>query len=172
MTVNHPRRALLQVLVIVGALVAALGLTATPASAAQVCNAAADRDMCLWVDALGGGIYRVHVGIDVPMTETQAQEYIDDPLVPFEADVWGDDGHKIDAFLFSVRLVSLQVGRTTTGRPSLAGDFEVLVTGNTLDEDPPGQEDEIRARVLLIDRDTNLTTGVFISDQMSGRWPM
>src|SRR5262245_39729972 len=46
-----------------------IGLTAVPASAAQTCNkpVGSPSDLCLWIDGIGSGMYRIHVGIDVFM---------------------------------------------------------------------------------------------------------
>lgn len=149
------------------AVVGGVGLTAVPASAAQTCTGRSDSNLCLAIDGLGNGVFRVHVGIDVHMSLAEAQEYIDDAGVPFRVTIFGDDGGGTDQALFDLPLTSLGASSGF----GLSGDFDLNVTGNTLNEDPPGQEDEIRARVQLIDTDTNRVTATFVSNQLSGNWP-
>ena len=147
------------------AVVGIVGLTTAPASAAMTCTGRPDSNTCLWIDGIGNGLFRVHVGIDVHMSLAAAQEYIDDAGDPFSVVVFGDDGGGADQALFIVPLIAL--GASTES--GLSGDFETVVPGSALNEDP-GQADEIRARVLLIDTDLNRVTGTYLSNQLSGNW--
>jgi hypothetical protein len=172
-----PRRRLVRllgVLIAVVGVVGVVGLTAGPAAAAQTCTGRSDSNLCLAVDALGGGLFRVHVGIDVHMSFAQAQEYIDDPGDPFVVTIVGDDGIvSCPIFCGTVIPVLFQVPLTALGasdESGLSADFDVTVPGSALNEDPPGQEDEIRTFVELWDRDTNRLITRFMSNQLSGNW--
>jgi hypothetical protein len=144
----------------------ALGLAAVPASAAMTCNGTvgSPSNLCLWIDGVGSGLYKIHVGIDVFMSFDRAQEYIDDPGNPFRVTICGDDGGGCDQPLFDLPLVAL-----ANGGDRLAGDFERIVSGLSLNED--SGQDEIRARVQLIDTDTNVIDATFVSNRITGNWP-
>src|SRR5882724_11275993 len=172
---RRARRRLLRVLIAAVGVLGVVGSTAGPASAAQTCTGASDSNLCLAVDGLGGGLFRVHVGIDVHMSLADAQEYIDDPGDPFVVTIVADDGIvSCPIFCGTVIPTLFQVPLTALGASSgsgLSGDFDIIVAGSSLDEDPPGQEDEIRAFVELWDRDTNRLIHRFMSNQLSGNWP-
>jgi hypothetical protein len=143
----------------------ALALTAGPASAAQTCTGRADSNLCLSIDRRADGNYNVHVGIDVHMPLYQAQEYVDDVGVPFSVWLRGDDGKPAE-YLFRVPITAL----VATSESGLSADFNTVVSGAALDEDRGGV-DEVRARVTLIDTDTNTTTGIYDSNRIVGSWP-
>jgi hypothetical protein len=149
------------------AVVGIVGLTAMPASAAVKCGGTGNSDLCLQIDRLTNGAFRVHVGIDVHMSLADAQEYVDDVGVPFRVTIFGDDGGGTDQPLFDVPLTDLGASSGF----GLSADFDISVPSSFLNEDPPGQEDEIRARVQLIDTDTNRITATYVSGQISGNWP-
>ena len=169
------RRRLARVLVAAAGVLGVVGSMAGPASAAQTCTGASDSNLCLSVDGVGGGRFRVHVGIDVPMSLAEAQEYIDDPGDPFVVTIVADDGIGSSCPLFcgTVIPVLFRVPLTGLGASGsgLGGDFDITVPGTALNEDPPGQEDEIRAFAELWDRDTNTLVRRFVSNQISGNWP-
>lgn len=162
---GRARRRLLQLLIAATAVVGAVSLTAGPASAAAPpCATPPGSNLCWSINALGDGTYAVHVGIDVTMSQEDAQEYIDDPGDPFEVWIRGDDSGSLAEFLFPVPVTALGTGPTTLG-----GDFDTVVPGSWLNED--NGTDEVRAQVTLIDRDTNTTTGTFVSNRIVGNWP-
>lgn len=169
------RRRLLRVLVAVVGVLGIVGSTAGPASAAQTCTGHSDSNLCLAIDGIGGGLFHVHVGIDVHMSLAEAQEYVDDPGDPFVVTIVADDGIvSCPIFCGTVIPVLFQVPLTALGASSeagLSGDFDITVPGSALNEDPPGQEDEIRAFVELWDRDTNQMVRRYMSNQISGNWP-
>jgi hypothetical protein len=154
--------------------VSAVGLGSGTASAAHSCAINAERGLCLEVNAVGDGNYTVHVGVDVHMPIAEAQEYIDDPGDPFVVTIVADDG--IDSCpifcgtvvpnLFRVPVTHL----SATSQRGLSGSFDITVPGSALNEDPAGQEDEIRAVVELWDRDTNRLIERYMSNQLSGNW--
>ena len=148
------------------AFVGVVGLTAAPAYAAQTCRSTGNSVLCLAINGVGNGMFRVHVGIDVHMSVADAQEYIDDTGEPLRVLILGDDSGT-DQALFTVPRTNL-VASSGFG---LSGDFDRTVPGSMLNEDPPGQEDEIRARVQLVDTDTNRVTATYVSNQISGNWP-
>jgi len=142
------------------------------------CTSNGERGLCLAIDGVGGGRFSVHVGVDVHMSVADAQEYIDDPGDPFDVIIVGDDGsgsdpHRVtpgDPFL--PILFRIPMTYASAGSPrGLSASFDAIVPGRALDEDPAGQEDEIRAYLQLWDRDTNRITNVFLTNQLSGRWP-
>jgi hypothetical protein len=169
------RRRLSRVLIAVVGVLGIVGSTAGPAAAEQTCTGHSDSNLCLAVDGLGGGLFRVHVGIDVHMSFADAQEYVDDPGDPFVVTVVQDDGiGGCPIFCGTVIQVLFQVPLTALGASSqsgLGGDFDITVPASALDDDPPGEEDEIRAFVELWDRDTNRMIKRYMSNQLSGNWP-
>jgi len=161
---GRSRRRLLQLLIAATAVVGAVGLMAGPASAAQTCTGAADSNLCLAINGLGGNTFAVHVGIDVHMSLEKAQEYIDDPGDPFIVWIRGDDSGSLAEFLFTVPRTALGA----SAESGLSGDFDITVPGSLLNEDT-GQ-DEIRAQVFLIDTDTTHTDATFVSNRIVGNW--
>jgi hypothetical protein len=164
---RRSRRRMLQMLIAGLAVIGVVGLTAVPAAAAQRCGPKGNSTICLAIDSNGDGTFRVSVGIDVHMSLAQAQEYVDDPWDPFRVTIFGDDGGGTDQERFDVPLRNLGV----SSEFGLSGDFNRDVPGSWLNEDPPGQEDEIVARVQLIDTDTNRIDATYVSFQLSGNWP-
>jgi hypothetical protein len=162
---GRTKRRLGQLVIAAMAVPAAVALTAVPASAAQTCTGRTDSNLCLSIDRRADGNYNVHVGIDVHMPLWQAQEYVDDPGVPFTVWIRGDDGSPAE-YLFRVPITAL----VATSESGLSADFDTVVSGSALDEDRGGT-DEVRAQVTLTDTDTNTTTGVYRSNQIVGNWP-
>jgi len=140
---------------------------------------------------LGGAVGGEHAGDDLGAVVEAAVAYhvpqraggaglrvpgaVDQAGDPFVVRIVADDG--IDScpiFCGTVIPTLLTLPMTGLGASSesgLSGDFEATVPGSWLNEDPPGQEDEIRAFVELWDRDTNIRTATFMSNQLSGNWP-
>jgi hypothetical protein len=142
----------------------AVAATAAPASAAQTCTGARDSNVCLSIDRRADGNYNVHVGIDAYMPLHEAQEYVDDPGVPFTVWLRGDDGSPVE-YLFHVPITTL----SASAGWGLSADFDTVVSGRSLDEDY-GSTDEVRAQVWLVDTDTNRTTKTFLSNRLVGNW--
>ncbi|MEU4164793.1 hypothetical protein [Actinoplanes sp. NPDC026670] len=142
-----------------------LGPMATPAQAASICNQQNQTPkayMCLWINGVGNNRYVVHVGIDVHgLTLAQAQEYIDDPGDPFVVAAITRN----DRVLFTIPLVGLGA----SAESGLSGDFEIEVPGSALNENTQGA-DSVRARVWLIDRDTNQVIQIYKSEPIAGVW--
>jgi len=161
-------------LTVVGGIALGTGI----ASATSNCISNSERGLCLAVDAVGVNAnvtYKVHVGVDFHMSLAQAQEYMSNPGHPASATIVADDG--IDAFciiciddfaqpLFEVPITFV----SASSERGLSGGFDITVPGSALNEDPPGQEDEIRSFVELWDRDTNRLIKRYMSNQLSGNW--
>ncbi|BCB75030.1 hypothetical protein ACFQ1L_33475 [Phytohabitans flavus] len=122
------KRRLTRVLALAASLSVALGLMAVPAQAAMICSGAPAINLCLWIDGQGNNRYRVHVGIDVHMSLAEAQEYVDDAGDPFSAVIIGSAG--------LIRFGVPQVGLGATSESGLSGDFEIVVLGSQLNENP------------------------------------
>jgi hypothetical protein len=153
----------------------AVGLVAGTASAAGTCTINRERSICLDVNGVGNGNFTVHVGVLVPMSAVDAQEYIDDPGNPIVVTIVADDGIVTSCPLVCgvviPTLFQVPVTAMEASDEGLSAFFDVTVSGNALNEDPPGQEDEIRAIVELWDRDTNTKVNSWLSNQLSGNWP-
>ena len=171
---SRRRRLGMLAVALVGA-VSAVGLGTGTASAASSCTINSERGVCLAVDGVGGGNFRVHVGVDVHMSLAEAQEYIDDPGDPFVVKIVADDGIDSCPILCGTVIPTLffvpMTGLSASAERGLSGSFDITVPGSALNDDPAGEEDEIRAFVELWDRDTNRLTKRYMSNQISGNWP-
>lgn len=170
------KRGLRMLLVAAVGVTSAIALTAGTASAAHTCSNNSERHICLAVDGVGGGNFAVHVDIDLLMSAADAQEFIDDPGDPFVVTIVADDGidtscpivcGTVVPTLFHMPMSLL----TASNEHGLSGNFDLTVPGSWLNEDPPGQEDEIRAYIQVWDRDTNRMIHSYYSNQLSGNWP-
>ena len=138
---------------------ASLG-SADAASAAGVgemtCRPLSGSNVCLTITDVGGGVYSVHVGIDVSMSRSAAQTIINQPGQAFYADLIGDDPSYDNA------LTPIPLTYETFGDEGLSAEFDGFVSGSTLNEDWEGR-DEVYARVRLFDTRYNsprtFTTG-------------
>jgi hypothetical protein len=130
------------------ALGASLGSANAASAAAGVgemtCRPLSGSNICLTISDVGGGVYNVHVGIDVSMSRSAAQTIINQPGQAFYADLIGDDP-SYDNALTSIPLTS--EGAWDEG---LSAEFDGYVSGSTLNEDWEGR-DEVYARVRLFD---------------------
>ncbi|MEV0387595.1 hypothetical protein [Nonomuraea sp. NPDC050643] len=146
------RRRLLRLAAFVVAPLAAITALAAPAHAdGPLCGNARDpggHNVCMWIDALGDDIYRVHVGIDVHMSVQDAQAIIDGSGGnPFVTKIFGADPF-FDNAEFNLGLVVIGASQEA----GLSADFERIVPKSWLNEDPgPGDRDELFARVVLND---------------------
>ncbi|MGH8612900.1 MAG: hypothetical protein ACREYF_12985 [Gammaproteobacteria bacterium] len=151
----------LQALAVTGCL---LGVAVGPAAAHHAdqdphCNQMGGSNACLWVTPIGADIYRVHVGIDVSMGEEDIEAAIllqEQGGSVFSASIWGDDGSDADDDrLFDVPLVFQGPGPNGYG-----GDFEVLASGEILNEDTSrfgSRQDEIVGKIRVFFPRTNQT---------------
>ena len=167
---GRAKRRLLLLPIAATAVIGAGALTAVPASAARRARAGrgGDSNLCLSIDRRTDGRYNVHVGIDVHMPLDRAQEYVDDAFDPFTVSIRGDDSGTLKEVLFGVPLTVPSL--VATSENGLSADFDTIVTGSRLDEDH-GDVDEIKARVILTDTDTNHIDGEFVSNRIVGNWP-
>jgi hypothetical protein len=126
------------------ALGASLG-AADAASAAgvnnQVCTGNSNHVICLGIWDMGNNTYAVHVGIDVSMTQAQAQQYVDQPGQALTASLMGDD-------VFDNALFAIPQTYEVAGGDGLSAEFDILVGSGSLNEDWDGQ-DELYAKVKL-----------------------
>jgi hypothetical protein len=99
-------------------------------------------NICITITDLGNDIYNVHVGIDVDMSQSQAQAIINRPGNAFIADLRASDP-SFDNFIGWITHTSEGVGPNGIG-----ADFDALFSGAALDEDWEGI-DEVYARVRL-----------------------
>lgn len=146
------KRHFARVLAFVASVVVALGLMAVPAQALQKCSGAPAINLCVWIDREASGLYRVHVGIDVHMTQAQAKILIDLPGDPFRAEIWKSDPSPLNEGVVFSPIPMLSVSASDLS--GLSADFEVLVDRAVLNEDkgpwPLDEEDDIFIKVFLL----------------------
>jgi hypothetical protein len=162
---RRTRRRLVRAILAAVAVVGAVAATAGPASAAQTCTGHTDSNLCFAIDGLGNNMFHVHVGIDVHMPLDQAQEYIDDTGDPFVVWIDGVDDGRLSETKFSVPITDLGA----SSESGLSADFDRDVPGSWLNEDNPGG-DELKAEVLLIDRDLQRTDNTYVSNELDGNF--
>lgn len=131
-----------------------LVLSASAASAAMRCKSPPEggSNTCLTIENQGFGIYKVVVGIDVQMSQQQAQSIIDaNGGQPFVAILLAHDHDDPARDTTGLGEFDANSSRSVWVTPDgLSGSFEVLVAQQVLDEDKDGR-DELVARVLLND---------------------
>ncbi|MGC7097345.1 hypothetical protein ACPZ19_21940 [Amycolatopsis lurida] len=135
--------------------------TATGASAAlSVCRVVPNvSDTCLRVTYIGGHDYAVHVGIDVYMSQADAEAIVAGPGNAFlPAILVGDDpGTASDDDLAQLPLTG-----EVAGSDHLAAEFYAIVRDTVLNEDSSsGETDELYARIRYVDPRDGLTHGFF-----------
>jgi len=117
--------------------------TAGTASAANVGEWACDynsyHNSCLYIANLGGNMYSVHVGIDIYMSQQDAQNIINSGFRPTAA-LYGDDGS------LNYRTTIPLTGNPTAWSGGYSDEFDKVVSGSLLNEDDDGV-DEIIAKV-------------------------
>jgi hypothetical protein len=140
----------------------AIMLTGSAASAdGPACHYDSQHNGCLWITETwpGSGEYEVHIGIDVYMSQAQAQAIIDRGGA-LSVKVMGDDP-SYDDLLFTIDPFS--VGAAPHG---LSAEFRTSrVPGEWLDEDWEGR-DEVYARITLSDPGRSSRT--FTTGQLTG----
>jgi len=134
----------------------AVALTATAAAAADPhCNYPYGSNTCLTIEDIGWGISRVLVGIDVQMSQQEAQYLIDAnggrpfvvQLLAHDHDDPADDTSGLGEFDLNDPRISWSVSAWEGG---LSGSFAIEIASYILNEDKDGR-DEIVARVELYD---------------------
>jgi len=135
-----------------------LAMTTGVAQAKQTCRSGSLHVICFSIDKVGSDAYAVHVGIDIRMSQGDAQLIIDQPGDPVDAWAMGDDWFDNAEFRIPLTWVA-------AGPDGLGAEFDITVPGVALDEDPDGG-DELYARVRLFDQRTStrtFTSGVLTS---------
>jgi hypothetical protein len=155
---EHPRRWRRRAIGALGALViagSALALTAAAAAAADPhCNYPYGSNTCLTLEDQGGGIYNTRVGIDIRMSQEEAQYLIDvNGGAPFGVEVLAhdhDDPADDTSGLFEIGDEPDDLYQVSAGANGLSGNFEEKVSCLIFNEDNDGP-DEVVARVTLYD---------------------
>ncbi|MBG0831492.1 hypothetical protein HS041_27520 [Planomonospora sp. ID67723] len=151
---DRTKRRLLRALGVVLAPVTAIVVMAGPAFAEQrACTTRPTHNVCLTIYPLDDGNYKVTLGIDVHMSQQDAQAIIDRPGDPFTGRVFGSDSsNEPKQFLFAVPLDRDTV--IATAEFGLSAGFSTIVSPDQLNEDnsPGNRVDEVFGRVRLIER--------------------
>lgn len=132
---------------------AALGImtvTTGAAEAKSTCSTGSKHVICFSINKIGSDQYAVHVGIDVKMSQQDAQAIIDQNGDPFDS--WAMGADWFDNAEFRIPLTWVRAGAN-----GLSAEFDINVPYNALDEDPDGG-DELYARVRLFDQRTSTRT--------------
>ena len=138
-----------------GALVIAASVVAVTTSAAlaqMACNWPPEggSNTCLTLENQGAGIYNVRVGIDVYMSQQEAQYLIDvNGGLPFGVEVLAHD-HDDPADDTSGLVEVNEIYQVSAGANGLFGNFERKISCHILNEDKDGR-DEVVVRVSLYD---------------------
>lgn len=127
-----------------------LAMTTGVAEAKQKCSSGSLHVICFSIDKIGSDLYHVHVGIDITMSQGDAQLIIDQPGDPVDAWAMGDDWFDNAEFRIPLTWVAAGAG-------GLGAEFDINVPYAALDEDSDGA-DELYARVRLFDQRTSTRT--------------
>jgi len=131
----------------------AVALTASPASAHQVCRAAPGHVICLSTTPMANRDFAVHLGIDIHMSQADAQAIINAPGEELSAKIWADDP------VYDNGLFSVPVTWSAAGEIGLSAEFDIVVDGEALDEDDgwfEGRLDEVYGVITLRDPRTGV----------------
>jgi hypothetical protein len=127
------------------------------ASADMTCKSGNGAVNCFSTEPSGDWTLRdwhVHIGIDVTMSQQDAQAIIDSPGEEFSAKVIADDP-SFDNFLFYV-----PVTWSASWAGGLSAEFDIVVDGSRLNEDDgwfEGWLDEVYAKISLYDPRSGVT---------------
>jgi hypothetical protein len=148
---RSPARRVRRTVLAMGLVVAASIATAGAASASgrlneQICNGQSGRyTICLYItddpQSPYSHSFMVHVGIDVNMSQQDAQNIIDGGG-DITARMWGSDT------VFDDNLQGVTRSWVSAWEGGLSAEFDRSMSGGVLDEDPEG-EDEVYALVSL-----------------------
>ncbi|MEV4891183.1 hypothetical protein AB0K48_17515 [Nonomuraea sp. NPDC055795] len=146
-------RRLVAAISVLTATIATLMLFVAPPANAQSCRTDKNAVICLGITKAGPGIWDVHIGIDVTMSQSDAQAIIDAPGEPFSAKTFGEDP------AFDNALFSVPVSWVSAWSGGLSAEFDIRVGGNRLDEDNSwtDNKDDVYAKVWLVDARINRT---------------
>jgi hypothetical protein len=137
---NRLLRRLAQALVTLG-VVTGLGVVTTGTASAHgigeyACNYVVGvRNACLLVTDVAPGYFHLRIGIDITMSQQQAQAYLDDPAPDFTAILYGYDGRNVRQYLASPPLVSV-----TAWSGGLSAEWEMYAPSIALNEDNGADE--------------------------------
>ncbi|HET7475129.1 MAG TPA: hypothetical protein VFJ97_03790 [Dermatophilaceae bacterium] len=138
--------------------VGTIAATATVAAADESCTSGTGYVTCFSVTDVGNNDYAIHIGIDVEMSQQDAQTFIDHPGEEFSGTMMGED------YIWDNALFDIPVTWSAAWEGGLSAEFDVVVDGSQLNEDWEG-EDEVYGRVRLWDPRTGdtrtFTTDVF-----------
>ena len=111
---------------------------------APPCRSARDNYIiCFTISQIGlSNGFNVHVGIDVSMSQQDAQNIIDAPGEAFSATLYGEDT------FFDDTLKQIPVTWSSAWSGGLSAEFDTFASAETLDEDSD-PTDEVFARVKL-----------------------
>lgn len=151
----------LAVLGLAGGIVAA---SANVAGAEMTCNSGTGYAVCFDLIRLPDGNIAVHLGIDVAMSQQDAQSIIDSPGEEFSAKIYGDDP------VWDNVQVSVPVTWSSAWSGGLSAEFDMVATFSQLNEDDgyfDGYIDELYGRISLFDPRTQRTR-TFTSKVITG----
>jgi hypothetical protein len=118
----------------------------------QVCHGETNRYViCFSITQIGVSRgFNVHVGIDIYMSQQDAQNIIDAPGEEFSATLYGEDT------IFDDKLKSIPVTWSASWEQGLSAEFDTFASRDLLDEDWDG-DDELYATVNLYVPNTGST---------------
>lgn len=143
---NRLLRRLAQALVMLG-VVAGTGVVTTGTASAHglgeyACNYVVGvRNACLLVTEVIPGYYHLRIGIDITMSQQQAQAYLDDPARDFAAVLYGHDPNARQ-YIAEPPLVSV-----TAWSGGLSAEWEMYAPSTALNED--NGVDELIGQILF-----------------------
>jgi len=158
---KHPRRWRHRAIGVLGALMiagSALALTAAAVAAMELsdphCDYPYGSNMCLSFGDEGGGIYNARVGIDIYMSQAEAQRIFDATGgAPFGVEIIAhdqDDPADDTSGLEEIGDEPDDLYQVSVGPNGLYGQFEEKIACRILNEDNDGR-DEVVAQVTLYD---------------------
>jgi hypothetical protein len=131
----------------------AMAVLAGPASAEQRCRSGPGYVTCFSLERMNNTNIAVHIGIDVHMSQEDAQAIINAPGEEFSAKVFGDDE------FFDNALINVPVTWSAAGTEGLSAEFDTVASWAQLDEDNSywsGYVDELYASIKLVDPRTTV----------------
>ena len=145
----------LQAMGAVGALLLAASVVALPAAADAAdphCNYPYGSNTCLTLEDQGGGISNIRVGIDIYMSQSEAQYLYDvNGGTPFGVELLAHDHNDpADDTSGLVEITTDDLYQVSVGANGLFGTFAKQVSCHLFNEDTDGR-DELVARVTLYD---------------------
>jgi hypothetical protein len=153
-----------RIITVVGIAMAMVVATAGAALAAagigtQTCRSEANRyTICFLISQIGvSRDFHVHLGIDIIMSQRDAQNIIDAPGEEFSATLYGEDT------FFDDTIKSFNVSWSSAWEGGLSAELDTTASGEQLDEDWDG-DDELFAILRLYIPSTGATRSFRTSD--------